>query len=229
MAKRSLQDGSEIFDVTVLEATIPVRIVLFAVGGGGNPERHLPLLACLAASGCTVIAPHFERLKSPRVTDQDLWLRGRRLNLALDSIAPPDIQVTGLGHSIGATMLLALAGGQVWMHEGPHLSFVSVRRFARLALLAPATGFFQAPNALNAVDTPILAWAGTNDTITPPGQAEYLKQALGARLPVEVRVVEGAGHFSFMNSPPPDTVEPLTNREDFLANLANELRSFVTR
>ena len=108
------------------------------------------------------------------------------------------------------------------------LPIVSTRRLARLALLAPATGFYQAPNALDAVGTPILAWAGTSDTITPPVQAEFLKHALGARLPVEVRVVKDAGHFSFMNAPPPGTSEPLPNREDFLARLAGELCCFVT-
>jgi fermentation-respiration switch protein FrsA (DUF1100 family) len=96
-----------------------------------------------------------------------------------------------------------------------------------LALLTPATGFFQAPNALDAVSAPILAWAGTNDTITPPGQAEFLKYALGARLPVEVRVVQDAGHFSFMNTPPPEIIEPLPNRDEFLSNLAEEVRRFV--
>jgi predicted alpha/beta hydrolase family esterase len=227
MTKLTLQDGSETYDVTVLEAPNPFRVVLFAVGGGGNPDRHLPLLACLVESGCTVIAPHFERLKSPHVADHELLLRGRRLNLALDSIAPPELEVAGVGHSIGATMLLALAGGQVWMSSAQHLSIVSVRRLARLALLTPATGFFQAPNALDTVSTPILAWAGTNDTITPPGQAEFLKYALGARLPVEVRVVQDAGHFSFMNTPPPESIEPLPNREEFLSNLAEEVRRFV--
>jgi pimeloyl-ACP methyl ester carboxylesterase len=228
MAKLALQDGSETFDVTVLEAAKPSRVVLFAVGGGGDPERHLPLLASLVESGCTVIAPHFERLMSPHVTDHDLLLRGRRLNLALGSVAPPELVVTGVGHSIGATMLLALAGGQMWLSREQHFSIVSVRRLAKLALLTPATGFFQAPNALDAVNTPILAWAGTNDTITPPGQAEFLKQALGARLPVEVRVVKDAGHFSFLNTPPPNTIETLPNRDEFLSNLADEIRRFVT-
>lgn len=227
MAKLSLQDGSETFEVTVLEAGRPVRVVLFAVGGGGNPERHLPLLEALVQSGCTVIAPHFERLKSPHATDNDLLLRARRLNLALDALAPPELEVAGVGHSIGATMLLALAGGQVWMSPTQRLSIASVRRLTRLALFAPATGFFQAPKALDAVSTPILAWVGTNDTITPPGQAEFLNRALGARLPVEVRVVQNAGHFSFMNTPPPETAEPLPNRDEFLSNLAGEVCRFV--
>jgi len=45
---------------------------------------------------------------------------------------------------------------------------------------------------------------------------------------VEIRVVEGAGHFSFMNVPPPQTVEPLLEREAFLTKLASEMCLFVT-
>ncbi len=227
MPKRSLTDGSETFEVTVLEAANPSRTVLFAVGGGGNPERHLPLLASLAEHGATVVAPHFERLDSPYPTDHDLMLRGRRLKLALDSVADPHLPVAGVGHSIGTTLLLALAGGQVWTRSGQRLSIVPDQRLARLVLLAPATLFFQTPGALDAVSTPILAWAGTNDPITPLAQAEFLTRALGARMPVEVRAVEGAGHFSFMNAPPPGTTEPLPNHKAFLASLITEVCRFV--
>lgn len=227
MSKCSLADGTDTFDVTVLEAATPFRVVLFGVGGGGDPERHLPLLMCLAERGCTVVAPHFERLMSPVVTDSDLLLRARRLRLALDAFARPGIMVAGVGHSIGATTLLALAGGQVWMRPGHCLSITPDGRLDRLALMTPATGFFQAPGALDAVATPILAWAGTNDTITPPAQAEFLKHALGPRVPIEVRLVPGAGHFSFLNKPPPGIVEPLADREAFLSSLAIDICHFV--
>jgi len=227
--KLSLTDGAEAFDVTVLEAVGARRVVLFAVGGGGNPERHLPLLTALAEHGCRVVAPHFERLPSLQVREHDLLLRGRRLRLALDSVAGPAEWVAGVGHSIGTTMLLALAGAQIWMRPGSRLAIAPDPRLERLVLLAPATGFFQAPGALDAVRTPILAWAGSNDSITPPAQAEFLQHARGARVAVEVRLAEGAGHFSFMHAPPPQTTEPLANREAFLASLTSEVCRFVTR
>ncbi len=75
MAKLSLHDGPEAFDVSLLEAPAPARVVLFAVGGGGDPERHLPLLEALVARGCTVVAPHFERFTSPFPTEAQLQLR----------------------------------------------------------------------------------------------------------------------------------------------------------
>jgi pimeloyl-ACP methyl ester carboxylesterase len=228
MTKRTLTDGTDAFEVTWLEAREPTHVVLFAVGGGGNPERHLPLLSHLAESGCTVIAPHFERLLAPVPTEEELLLRGRRLKLALDAWVPQGRPVVGVGHSIGATMLVALAGGQVWLRSGRRLATETDPRLCKLALLTPATGFFQAPSALDAVNVPMAIWAGTEDTITPRAHAEYLQRTLGSRLPIELRVVEGAGHFSFMNTPPPNTTETLPDREAFLDELAQEILRAVT-
>lgn len=47
-SRRVLTDGLDFFDVTALDAEQPVRIVLFSVGAGGDPQRHLPLLTDLA-------------------------------------------------------------------------------------------------------------------------------------------------------------------------------------
>jgi pimeloyl-ACP methyl ester carboxylesterase len=226
VSRRSLTDEEGSFDVTVLEAPRASRTVLFAVGAGGNPERHLPLLATLADGGCTVVAPHFDRIGSPRPDEAELLLRARRLRLALSSFAAPGVAVAGLGHSIGTTLLIALADGQGWMRAGHRLPIEPDARIERLALLAPATGFFQAPGALDAVRAPILAFVGANDTITPPAQAELLREARGA-MSVEVRVVEDAAHFSFMNTLPPHVTDSLS-REAFLADLGSQVCRFVT-
>jgi len=124
-------------------------------------------------------------------------------------------------------MLLALVGGQVWTRAGRQLSIATEARLERLALMTPATDFFQVPGALDAIHVPILALAGSKDVITPPVQAEFLKQAIGA--PVEVCLVEGAGHFSFMDDPPPQMTDPLGDRDAFLARLAEQVCRFVTR
>jgi hypothetical protein len=55
-----------------------------------------------------------------------------------------------------------------------------------------------------------------------------LRAAIDPRVPVDVRVVDGAGHFSFMNTPPPNTTEPLTDRSDVLARLTREVCAFAT-
>jgi pimeloyl-ACP methyl ester carboxylesterase len=227
ISRHNLTDAQGSFVTTILEAATPCRVMLFAVGGGGDPERHLPLLRSLADSGCTVVAPHFERMVGPAPNNADLALRGRRLRLALDQIARPELPVAGVGHSIGTTMLLALAGAQAWTRAGRPVPVDPERRLERLVLMAPATDFFRRPGALDAVRTPILAWAGTRDEITPPDQALFLNESLAGRAPVGLRLAEGAGHFSFMNVPPPHAIEPLPDREAFLAGLTEEVCRFV--
>jgi hypothetical protein len=44
---------------------------------------------------------------------------------------------------------------------------------------------------------------------------------------VDVRVESGAGHFSFMNVPPPNIEESLANRDALLARLANSVLNFA--
>ena len=153
MKKYTLEDGAALFDVTAFHAEEPSRVVLFAVGGGGDPQRHLPLLMSLADCGCTVVAPHFERLVSPSPTADHLLLRARRLRLALDFVARAETPVAGVGHSIGTTMLLALAGARAWMGPGQPLAITPDSRLHRLALLAPATNYFRTPGALDGVNT----------------------------------------------------------------------------
>jgi pimeloyl-ACP methyl ester carboxylesterase len=227
-SKLVLRDGADTFDVTILEAAKPSRAVLFSVGAGGNPERHLRLLTSLADHGCTVAAPHFERLVSPVPTEADLLLRARRLRLALDHVMRPGLIAAGVGHSMGATMLLALAGGKARTLAGQSVSIERDTRLDRLALLAPATDFFRNPGALDGVCLPIRAWAGTEDRVTPPAQAQFLQTAIGAAATVEVRIVDGAGHFSFMDDLPPQLADPFPDRDAFLADLAEAVCRFAT-
>ncbi len=227
MMIQTLQDGADSFKITVHEAARISPVVLFAVGAGGQPERHATLLSALAESGCTVVAPHFERLASPVPREADLTLRARRLSLALDAFVQPGTTATGVGHSIGAATLVALAGAQMWLGPGRRVNIAPDNRLARLALLAPPTGFFQAPGALDAVRVPILAWAGSEDSITPPAQTEWLAHAMRDWQTVDVRVTDGAGHFSFMDLPPPQTTELLPNKQAFLREHSSEVCKFV--
>lgn len=227
MEKLTLDDAGQRFEAMLVRAVAPSRIVLFAVGSGGNPERHLPLLTSLAEQGATVVAPYFERLSTARPAGAELELRARRLRIALDSLANGPLPVMGVGHSIGSTLLIALAGGQLWLGPGQLVPVPTDARFDRLVLMTPPTGFFQAPGALDDVTTPIQVWAGAHDQITPPMQIEFLRQALGERVYVDVRVDEKAGHFTFMNTLPPQTNDPHPNREAFLAKLAVEIQDFL--
>lgn len=226
MRTKTLQDGAESFKVSVHEAATNSPVVLFAVGAGGQPKRHATLLDALAES-CTVVAPHFERLASPAPREEELTLRARRLSLALDAFVQPTANAMGVGHSIGAATLVALAGAQMWLGPGRRVNIAQDRRLTRLALLAPPTGFFQAPGALDAMRVPILAWVGSADNITPPAQTEWLAHAMRDLHTVDVRVTDGAGHFSFIDIPPPQTTDPLPNKQAFLREYSREVCKFV--
>ncbi len=227
MQTKTLQDEAGSFKVSVHEAPSVSPVVLFAVGAGGQPERHATLLDALVESGCTVVAPHFERLASLFPMEDELILRARRLSLALDAFVQPGSTAVGVGHSIGATTLVALAGAQMWLGPGRCIDIPPDSRLTRIALLAPPTGFFQAPGALDAVGTPILAWVGSADIITPPAQTVWLAHAMSDWQTVDVRVTDGAGHFSFMDLPPPNTSEPLITKQAFLQEHSSEVCKFL--
>ena len=227
MLTQTLQDRGGSFDISVRKAATGSPVVLFSVGSGGQPERLSTLLDALTASGCTVVAPHFERLASTTPTEEELTLRARRLSLALDAFVEPSTRAIGVGHSIGAATLVAMAGGQMWLGPGRRVSIAQDSRLARLALLAPPTGFFQAPAALDAVRIPVLAWVGSADSITPPAQAEWLARAMHDWNVVDVRITEGAGHFSFMDVPPPHTTEPLPDKQAFMQAYSSDICKFV--
>lgn len=173
--------------------------VLFAAGAGGDPERYRPLLDLIAGNGHRVVAPRFERLTSPEPPIDELLTRPAGLVAALADVAADD-EVVGIGHSIGAWALLCLAGatpfGVARVPREP--------RIGRLVLFAPAAGWFCAPGALDAVTAPMLVFAGERDTVTPPAQALHLQSAPAS---VDVQVIPGAGHFSFMHTLPPGIAE----------------------
>lgn len=222
-----VEDGAETFDVSLLHAERPVCTVLFAVGAGGDPLRHLPLLQALARRGCTMIAPHFERLGSIIPTKAELDLRIRRLEAAVAACGEAGSPIVGIGHSIGTAALLALAGGEGETRACERLLSGSSLRFSRLALLSPPTGFFLRPGALREVRVPIRIWTGAEDPVTPPDQAWFLKAALAGQAPVDVEIGENAGHFTYMDEPPPMVPEPHPDRRAFLSALADDIAAFA--
>lgn len=212
--------------VLTLGPTGQERVVLFAAGAGGDPERYRPLLEELAARGCQVIAPVFERFVAREATPAQLLERPTGLVEALHDFASPDAAVTVVGHSIGGWAGLCLAGATPWGRDGKPFEVPRESRVDRLVLYAPAAGWFAAPDALAAVTAPMLVFAGELDAVTPVEQAMLLKNAPAD---VDVRIVPKAGHFSFMNTPPPGAVEDAGfDREAFLGELARATAEFVT-
>ncbi len=214
-------------DVLELPAIQPRCVCLFAAGRGGEPRRYLGLLKGLVQQGCTVIAPPMPMLSSSVPTKAELEARIEMLGASLEAHAGTGLPMVGLGHSIGATTLLALAGAQEETLLCDKVRPGSKPFFSRLALLAPAADFFRRPGALKSLDMPVKIWTGARDTITPPSQAMFLRDALSAQTPVEVATDELAGHFTYMDQPPPHAVEPHPDHPAFLKTLATEVGKFL--
>lgn len=223
-----LQDGAEIFTVTVLEAKQPAYIGLFAVGRGGNPLRHLPLLKSLVSHGCTMVAPHFTLEASPVFEKEELDTRIRRLELALDGFVDVGKPIIGIGHSIGAVALLILAGGKARTLSGHHVISGSKWKFDRLVLFAPPADFFRHPDALKSVEVQMHIRTGGKDTVTPPAQALALREVLAKQTQVEFCLDEDAGHFTYMDELPPHVVDPQPDRNAFLSAWAEDVAQFIT-
>jgi pimeloyl-ACP methyl ester carboxylesterase len=225
---QQLRDGADAFNVTVVEANqTSKRFVLFAVGRGGNPSRHLPLLRSVAALGCTVVAPHFDMLTSMVPTKEELDGRVRRLETSAAQYFKADLPIFGIGHSIGTVTLLALAGGGAQTLAGDTVISGSKLKFDRFALFASPTDFFRRPGALKSVNVPIRIWVSSKDSITPPAQAQFLTQVLSLQRPIDICLDEEAGHFNYMDGLPPNITDSHSNRSKFLASLANDVGRFV--
>lgn len=219
---RALRDGDAPFEVEVSDGAGPN--VLFAAGRGGSPARHAGLIQGLARQGCRVMAPHFAPLASPAPTAEELRARTRRMEITLETLARPGAAVVGIGHSVGAATLLMLAGAEAWTMTRERLA-PGRTDFAQLLLLAPATDFFRAPGALAGVVAPLTLWAGGEDRVTPPEKVLLLKD--GVRTAVEVFIEDKAGHFTFMDEPPPNSVEPHPDRPGFLHGLTERICRMV--
>lgn len=223
----SVNAETDAFSLTRIEADQARCTVLFAAGRGGNPGRHRPLMDRMAERGCTVIAPHFEMLAPSFPSKADLDKRILRLAASIRDCARRDLPVFGVGHSIGATALLALQGAEGEVIDGQRLMVGTEAPLGRLALLAPPTDFFRRPGALRRITTPISIWVGEKDSVTPPAQSRFLLQALGDQASVELHIDPDAGHFTYMDELPPNAPEPHPDREAFLARLAEDVAAFL--
>jgi len=224
---QTLDEGGARFETLIVEPDASRAVAVFAAGRGGKPARHKGFLQALGERGLAVIAPEFDMLEPAAPRAEALESRARRLALALESFAPSGAPIAGIGHSIGATMVLGLAGGEIRTRDRERVVLESPRTIHRLALFAPAVDFFQAPGALDRVRASMRIWVGSEDTITPPARMEIIRAGLGEDVEVDVRLVPDAGYFTFMNELPPNVVDPHPDREGFLAGLAEEVSGLL--
>ncbi|PAW92021.1 hypothetical protein CKK33_00325 [Mucilaginibacter sp. MD40] len=211
----------------MFEMAEPKALVVFAAGRGGSPARHLPLLRAIAARECTVVAPHFEMIPSPMPTKEQLDVRMKQLETVLNSYAVADLPIVGVGHSIGATLLLTLAGAKAITFYKESVKPQLKRNFAGLVLLAPAVDFFLHEGASDAINTKVYLRTGAKDNITPTDRTMMFKAMLEEHSSVDFVLDEQAGHFSYIDQLPPNVEDPQPDRHLFLAGMANNVAQFI--
>jgi len=233
-------------DATPADGCCP--LVIISHGGGGSHLLYRTIATHLAAKGFVVVAPEHagnnRRENTLQHTNENVVRRVKHLSLTIDAVLTDPLlgahvdaaAVAAIGHSIGGTAVLALAGGVPWSRERLPIAVEHDSRVRAAVLLAPATEWYQAPDSLSGVQIPLLVYAGSLDTITPVWQAELVASGVDQSKPVTVVVVAGAGHYSFlspfpaqMNTPTfvPAQDPPGFNREQFHARLAPEVGDFL--
>jgi predicted dienelactone hydrolase len=203
------------YEIDVSEAAplAPGRLplVLISHGSGGSPLLYRTLSLALARSGYLVALPKHpgNSLGDDELanTVENLRERPRQLLRLLDALlADPELgaaiaeePVTAIGHSMGGYTVLCVAGGEPWTRTRERIEVPHDSRIGALVLMAPACGYFLAPQALRAVTAPILALTAERDELTPDGQIRAALDGVPDRSRVTIETVRNAGHFSFLS------------------------------
>jgi predicted dienelactone hydrolase len=233
----------------VAEGRFP--LVVLSHGTGSSPFLHRELAASLARGGFVVALlrhPGNHREDDALAgTAQILADRPRQVSAVVDALlADPVLRgaLTGavgvIGHSLGGYTALAVAGGRPTASGSETLdgqpAAVPVtpdERVRAVVLLAPATPWFQEPGALDDVRVPVLMLTGTADEHTDAWHSGLVVAGIAD---VDARVVEGAGHFSFLSpfppeltGPPPSLDPPGFDRVAFSGRMTREVAAFLDR
>lgn len=242
-------------DAPVKAGVFPLALI--SHGSGSSPWVYRALAHYLARHGFIVGLPthpgNNRDDNSREGTSWNLMARPRHLHLAIDSLVhhpPLAASIKGeavglIGHSMGGYTALALAGGRPSSvpHDSPHglmqpIPVEADSRVQALVLLAPATPWFLPAGSLQAVKVPILLLEAEKDAHTTREHGQIVLNGVADRSEVTHRIVENAGHFSFLSpfpvarvSPafPPSQDPPGFNRAHFQAQLGAEVAAFLRR
>jgi predicted dienelactone hydrolase len=224
-------------------------LALISHGSGGSHLLYRTVGTYLAQRGWVVVAPEHpgNNRNDNSLADDDENVRRRPAHgsLTIDALlAHPEFarvvrhtDIAVIGHSIGGYTALTMAGGTPWSHHREPLTVRADPRVGALVLLAPATLWFQPPDALANVTQPILLITGTRDTMTPALHGQIVCDRVPDRHQVTWRQVEGANHYAFLAPFPaalarpgflPATDEPGFDRVAFHGELSRWISEFLS-
>jgi len=216
-------------DASVAEGRFPV--VVISHGNGGSHLVYRAISTHLARNGYVVAllehAGNNRNNNELEGTHENLVNRPRHVRLTIDAVSSdpqlracvqPD-NVAIIGHSIGGYTALAVAGGTPWSETRQRVDVVADPRVRALVLLAPATAWYLPEDSLSHVTVPILMLIAEHDPFTPRWHADVVLDRVPDRAQVTCRVIENAGHFSFLSPFPPQmrnaSFLPSTDPEGF--------------
>jgi predicted dienelactone hydrolase len=247
----------EIFELEIATDAAPKEgtfsLVLISHGSGGSPLLYRTLALYLARNGFVVGMPKhpFNNWRDNSLEGQadNLANRPRHIQRAIDWFFDERHAFTleenfaSIGHSMGGCTALTMAGGVPTSKETTgQMRKIEVEHDSRLkalVLLAPATTWFGAEGALSKVDAPILMYIGDRDERTPYNpHARVVLDGLPDKTKILCKIVEKAGHFSFLSPFPKRMVRefypasqdlPGFDRLRFLDELNAEVLDFLSR
>lgn len=212
-------------DAPVAAGVFP--LVVISHGRGSSPFVYRTLAHYLARQGFIVGLPEHpgnnRRDNSLEGTIRNLVVRPQHLRLAIQyffenqpfagAVKPDGVGV--IGHSMGGYTALALAGGAPlsFSHESSDGSEQAIAtavdsRIKALVLLAPATVWFRAPAALRGVNLPMLMLLAEKDEYAPFFHAQIVLEGVPDKRQVKYRIIENAGHYSFLSPFPASMTSP---------------------
>jgi len=202
----------------VAEGRFPLVVV--SHGNGGSHLAYRTFGAHLARNGYVVaLLEHAGNNRNDNQLEgtlENLVNRPRHVRLTMDAVASdaqlgacaqPD-NVAIIGHSMGAYTALAVAGGTPWTETRQRVEVTPDPRVRALVLLAPATAWYSPKDSLSHVTVPILILIAEHDAFTPRWHADLVLDRVPVRDQVTLKVIENAGHFSFLSPFPPQMRDP---------------------
>ncbi|MDJ1504915.1 alpha/beta hydrolase family protein [Xanthocytophaga agilis] len=205
-------------DAEIAEGSFP--LVIISHGNGGSHLLYRTISIHLVRNGYIVaMLEHYGNNRNNNTlenTTLNLQYRPRHVSMTIEQLLTESWlqafvvqdKIAVIGHSMGGYTALAVAGGVPRTLEGERVDVTSNPRIKAIVLLAPGAGWFK--DSLSKVTIPILMFMAEHDPVTPAWNAEVVLASVPDSSQVIHKVVENAGHFSFL-SPFPETMR----RPDF--------------